>query len=152
MQVSVWDSDELSQGSQVLHPFAAEGLHLLLRHGRQDRGLQVCSNALRILWKPLTVSISALDYCVVKLPSNKRTLNCKLSHVLPRLAASLFWQRHGRTASRLMIYRRSSVQLLFLLQTSRVTSGNSFTPSELQFSVGETEENIPQWHLKTMVT
>lgn len=71
------------------------------------------------------------------------TLNHKHSHILPWLAATLFWQRHGRTISHLMIYRRISAQLQFLLQTSHVTLGNSFTPSELHFSVCETEHNIP---------
>ena len=71
------------------------------------------------------------------------TLKRKHSHILPGLVASLFWQRHGRTVLHLMIYQRSSVQLLLLLQTSHVTLGNSFTPSELQFPVCETEQNSP---------
>lgn len=73
-----------------------------------------------------------------------QTLNHKHSRILPWVVATLFWQRHGRTVSQLMIHQRSSVQLPFLLQTSHVTLGNSFTPSELQFSVCETEQNIPR--------
>lgn len=63
------------------------------------------------------------------------TLNRKHSHILPWLVASPFRQRRGRIVSHLITYQRSSVQLQFLLQTSHVTLGNSFTLPEFQFSV-----------------